>query len=199
MMHGRNIGGKMLIKELFGGDNYPGIAIELGVWKGSTTRLLAKKFKEVHAVDAWHVRAYENTTEWDGFKNYVKRYADKYRIPPIEENLQLEYEKVYKEVVTKLKGYDNVTIHRMTTKEFFNSYTGGADLIYVDGSHSYQDVYDDLICSWDILNDGGLIVCDDYDTGGWKPDVPKAINNFAKDLDLGYYVQRDHAVFKKES
>lgn len=37
------------------------------------------------------------------------------------------------------------------------------DLIYIDGSHLYQDVKNDLYEAWKRLNPGGLLLCDDYD------------------------------------
>jgi predicted O-methyltransferase YrrM len=36
------------------------------------------------------------------------------------------------------------------------------DFIYVDGSHRAPDVLCDLVLSYHLLRDGGLIICDDY-------------------------------------
>lgn len=36
------------------------------------------------------------------------------------------------------------------------------DLIYVDGSHIYGDVYTDLFNAWDHLEPGGLLMVDDF-------------------------------------
>src|SRR5574343_9833 len=63
-----------------------------------------------------------------------------------------------------------------------------ADLIYIDGSHMASDVLQDLVLSWNILNKGGVILCDDSggswmyaDKNGYKP-VQKsprlAVENF---------------------
>jgi hypothetical protein len=197
MMNGNNGSGKVLIKKMFN-ETYPGIAIELGVWKGGLTRVLAEKFKEVHAVDSWHTRAYEDTTEWNGMLGYLKRYSKKYNIPPLENLLQEEYEKVYEHVCKKFKKHKHVHIHRMTTDEFFTEYKGGADLIYVDASHSYKDVLSDLKNSWKILNKNGVMIADDYQTDGWKPDVPKAVHEFSTTNELGFYVEEKQAIFQKQ-
>ncbi|MBL4688664.1 MAG: class I SAM-dependent methyltransferase, partial [Nannocystaceae bacterium] len=40
------------------------------------------------------------------------------------------------------------------------------DIIYVDGSHTADDVLVDAVLSWDLLREGGLIIFDDYRWGG---------------------------------
>lgn len=37
------------------------------------------------------------------------------------------------------------------------------DLIYIDGSHIYEDVRNDLYQAWRFLNRGGLLLADDWD------------------------------------
>lgn len=37
------------------------------------------------------------------------------------------------------------------------------DLVYVDGSHLYDDVYNDLFQAWARLNKGGMLLIDDWD------------------------------------
>jgi hypothetical protein len=52
-----------------------------------------------------------------------------------------------------------------------------ADLIYVDGSHEYEDVKLDIINYMDILNSNGVMFGDDIGWGG----VNKAVNEILKD------------------
>lgn len=63
-----------------------------------------------------------------------------------------------------------------------------ADLIYVDGAHTADVVLQDLVLSWNLLNVGGVMLCDDSggswmfkDKDGYKP-VQKsprlAVENF---------------------
>ncbi len=35
------------------------------------------------------------------------------------------------------------------------------DLIYIDGSHLYDDFRNDIFEAWKVLRDGGLLICDD--------------------------------------
>lgn len=39
---------------------------------------------------------------------------------------------------------------------------GQVDFVYVDGSHRAPDVLSDLVFSYHLLKDGGLMICDDY-------------------------------------
>ena len=55
-----------------------------------------------------------------------------------------------------------------------------ADLIYVDGSHEEDDVYQDLVAWWDLLRPDGVLFGDDWSWDG----VRLAVTRFAKELDL---------------
>jgi len=52
------------------------------------------------------------------------------------------------------------------------------DYIYVDGSHEYKDVIQDLRDVWKLHS--GIIVCDDY---GTKEGVRKAVDEFSSDTE----------------
>jgi predicted O-methyltransferase YrrM len=48
------------------------------------------------------------------------------------------------------------------------------DFVYVDASHEYHDVIDDLSGVWDLVGDDGIVVVDDY----YAPEVQQAVRNF---------------------
>lgn len=50
-------------------------------------------------------------------------------------------------------------------------------LIYVDAGHFYESVYADIKYYWEVLEDGGVMIGDDY---SW-PDVKKAVKDFFGD------------------
>jgi predicted O-methyltransferase YrrM len=53
------------------------------------------------------------------------------------------------------------------------------DFIYVDGSHKCNDCYSDMLLSWQLLNNGGIMVIDDYLWSGGNGDTPlKAVDHF---------------------
>lgn len=57
---------------------------------------------------------------------------------------------------------DRWAFHNMTSDRFFTQNEVTYDLIYIDGSHKYENVKPDLFNSWDALNSGGLLIADDY-------------------------------------
>lgn len=58
--------------------------------------------------------------------------------------------------VTKLEGPSQRELRALSPDSF--------DIIYIDGSHTADDVLADAVLSWDLLADGGLLIFDDY---GW--------------------------------
>ena len=60
------------------------------------------------------------------------------------------------EAVTKIKGPSQSELRKMT--EPF-------DVIYIDGSHTADDVLADAVLSWPLLAEGGILIFDDY---GWN-------------------------------
>lgn len=61
-------------------------------------------------------------------------------------------------------GYsDRYSWSCVRSETFWNENKSTFDLIYVDGSHKYEDVVNDLYCAWEVLNTGGLLMADDWD------------------------------------
>lgn len=82
---------------------------------------------------------------------------------------------------TTIKGPSQVEARKLPLESF--------DIIYIDGSHSKDDVLEDAVLSWRLLAPGGLLIFDDYCwVGSFTPgnasdspnDFPKAaIDAFA--------------------
>lgn len=51
--------------------------------------------------------------------------------------------------------------HKMTSDEFFKFNDKNFDIIFIDGLHESKQVYNDIINSLNVLNEGGSIVCHD--------------------------------------
>lgn len=64
--------------------------------------------------------------------------------------------------------------------EFWKNNDKTYDLIYIDGSHLFQDVYNDLFQAWEVLNKGGLLMVDD-----WTHKLNKDIDMDAKEPIFG--------------
>ena len=59
------------------------------------------------------------------------------------------------------------------------------DFVFLDGGHSYQTVYNDLTNLYAHMKDKKkIILCDDYGSESYIPEVEKAINDFRKKNDL---------------
>ena len=77
--------------------------------------------------------------------------------------------------VTTIIDYSQVALRKLPLDSF--------DIVYIDGSHDENDVFEDAALSWRLLKEGGILIFDDY--RGWgetRPDqvtVPKvAIDGF---------------------
>jgi hypothetical protein len=62
-----------------------------------------------------------------------------------------------------------------------------ADLIYLDGSHEEEDVYQDLVTWWDIVKPGGPLFGDDWTWDG----VRLAVQRFASENHLSISHRHD--------
>jgi len=59
------------------------------------------------------------------------------------------------------------------------------DFVFLDGGHSYQTVYNDLTNLYQHMKDKKrVILCDDYGSESYIPEVEKAINDFRKKNNL---------------
>lgn len=170
MMFGKNKGVKYTAKRIPPGT----VGLEIGVWKGeSAATFLRRGVKHLHLVDPWSVEAYKDTAEFGGFPEFLNRYAP--LVGAAEPKaFQQYYDAVANKVATRFSGQP-VTIHRMTSKEFFESHIkiGGIDWVYLDGSHAYAEVMSDLMHAGQITR--GPIFGDDY---GNKPGVTMAVNDY---------------------
>jgi hypothetical protein len=77
---------------------------------------------------------------------------------------------------------DFITPIRSSSLDAVNQFDDESlDMIYVDGGHTYGEVFDDITAWYPKLKTGGIIAGDDY--GSW-PGVNKAVNEYFKDQNL---------------
>jgi len=69
-----------------------------------------------------------------------------------------------------------------------------ADLIYIDGSHDYEDVKSDIKNYFKLLENNGIIFGDDY----WISDVKRAVDEFAEEQKLLVHKDSPFWFFEKE-
>ena len=121
--------------------------LEIGSWEGNSALFILTNFnvKNVVCVDIW---------EDINFKDIQKSNYENYK-------------KNIEEFLNKVKTYKG------TSDSFFLNQRENFDVIYIDGSHETDQVYKDIKNSWKVLNNKGVLICDDYFYG----DIYKNPNN----------------------
>lgn len=88
-----------------------------------------------------------------------------------------------------LKENQNLIIHGDTSENIVNNLKEKYDLIFIDGDHSENSVYNDSTMSWGKLKKGGLLFFDDYE---WSPEgsddkpTKRGIDRFLKEFNQKY-------------
>ena len=153
---------------------------EIGVWHGNTSLAIVRnrKPKHIHLVDPWSIAPYREGSEHGTFKQYLARYASMVKSDS-PDDFQAHYDRIHLRVTNRFKEYKGVTIHRMTSEKWFDSFNDKLDWIYLDGNHSFGACFADLCCSLEIVRKGGFIFGDDYRwTKIGKPGLTKAVDLF---------------------
>jgi len=89
-------------------------------------------------------------------------------------------------------GETNVTIYKNYSqdKELLKKLKNDnfrTDILFIDGSHLYQDVINDFNNYCEFVNKDGYIIFDDYLDNIYSPDVKKAVDYLVKNLDTNKY------------
>jgi predicted O-methyltransferase YrrM len=128
---------------------------EIGVWKGTTTIAMAANTSgSVYAVDTFegsvgeeqHQKLHEKPKDW-----------------------------LFNEFKHNTKGLENIITYQMTSLEaakLFGDAGKLADLIFLDASHNYESVVEDIVAWRPLLAEGGLLCGHDRQWEG----VAKAID-----------------------
>ena len=116
------------------------VGVEIGVFRGMFTEILAKSGLRIYGVDPWRV-----------YKNYGNLKDQK------------RYEKLYEEAMRRVAPYPNVTIIRKTSMEAVDDFKDGSiDFVYIDGNHRFRYIAEDIY-EWAFkVKDGGIICGHDY-------------------------------------
>ena len=171
MMFGKNKGGKATAKRI----PPDSVGAEVGVWRGDTAHHFLKRgLKHLHLVDPWDARAYLFTSEFGGYGEFLKRYSSLVGSADPEKYNEY-YDNIFANVVNRFAG-EPVTIHRMSSRDFWQHMRDKGervDWVYLDGSHAYGEVFNDLVCAGQIAR--GSIFGDDY---GNKSGVTQAVDDY---------------------
>jgi len=148
--------------------------LDIGAYTGENTcwmltNLCTNPYSKVFSIDKW--KSCDDCSEY-------KEYTDK---------IEKKFDKNVEETGEKDK---NVKINMTSSKAIIKLKDTGLiifDFIFIDASHQAKDVLSDAILSWDILNENGILIFDDYEWDNVKGEIfkPKeAIDTFIKLFNL---------------
>lgn len=139
--------------------------LELGSWYGASTICMGNIIKELNlntkivCVDTWlGSKEFIGLHETDVSRQLLPKFG---------------YPNAYYQFLANICHYglqDIIIPFPQTTKiacKWLKQQNHIFDLIYVDASNDTSDVYDDILHSWPLLKDNGIIFGDDYNNSDW--------------------------------
>ena len=163
--------------------------LEIGSWKGRSTRALADHTPgKVWAVDHW-----------------MGPNVDDYWTGPTSKEIWADYEQFYHEVIkygpemvlgqftanlSDLLANDKIVIVRMDSHEaaisLLPTHQGFFDMIFIDGDHSYKQIKSDILDCLPLLAPGGLFCGHDYTWDGVRRAVEETLVGFGVHYSIWY-------------
>jgi predicted O-methyltransferase YrrM len=140
----------------------PNRIIEIGSWKGQSAIFMALASlrlnleTEIVCVDTW-LGSLEHWDSASGDKTMFESLSIKHGYPTLIQAF-----------LTNVKSYgvDHVItpcpMPSSQAAKFLKKHQYSAPLIYIDGSHEYADVMSDLESYWELLEEKGIMILDDY-------------------------------------
>ena len=173
----KNIGNLFLNEVLL---SKPKKFLEIGIFQGVTARNICELLYKIHdnnfkyiGVDKFDLDEKTNNEiiPSNNFKNPLKQFYYQYIIKENPYSL--------KSVKNLLKKFDkNIDIFKGDSKVVLPKIDlSEINYVFLDGGHSYDTVINDLINCKVVVENNGVILCDDYDLS-YAPGVKKAIDEF---------------------
>ena len=153
------------------------IFFEVGSWKGASISKITSKFKE--NIDLKYIMCIDT---WLGAPEFLTWGLDD-STRGISLGAQNGYPTVFYTFTKNMKllGYNDKVIPfpmpSIQAADVLSYYNISADAMYIDGSHEYKSVIDDLETYKKLLKPGGILWGDDYDN--YWPGVKQAVDEFS--------------------
>ena len=155
--------------------------LEVGVFHGVTSRNVCDLLNSIHGnnfsftgIDLFSQESEKLEDEFvpkTKFSNPLKTIyynyligLDPYSIESVEKLL-----KKYKNNINIIKGNSNKVLKEISLDN--------VDYVFLDGGHKYETVFNDLKSLTKVIQNNGVILCDDYDLT-YAPGVKKAIDEY---------------------
>jgi len=153
--------------------------LEIGVFHGVTSRNVCEMLYLLHGngfkftgIDLFshEVGSEDEYIPKTKFSNPLKTIYYNYiiRLDPYSHQSVLKLLKKFEKNINIIKGNSN-----MILKEIPSIF----DYVFLDGGHKYETVKNDLKNLIQVINNGGIILCDDYNLS-YAPGVKKAIDDY---------------------
>ena len=158
--------------------------LEIGIFHGVTSRNVCELLKKIHGDDFKFtgIDLFLNDTDISKdefipktkFSNPFKSFYYNYiiRLDPYTLESVMKLLNNFKKNINIIKGDSNEVLRNLNTRNI--------DYVFLDGGHKYETVKSDLESLTNIINNYGVVLCDDYDLT-YAPGVKKAINDFVKE------------------
>jgi len=194
----KNIG-DFFLKEIF--LSKPKNFLEIGIFQGVTARNICELLYKIHKDDFRYIgvdifafdEAKKNRAVPDiNFKNPLKQFYYRYikREHPYSLESVQNLLKKFKKNIEIFKGDSKNILPKIDLSEI--------NYVFLDGGHSYDAVINDLNNCKIIVENNGVILCDDYDLS-YAPGVKKAIDEFVtkEQYDIKILCKRFAKISKK--
>ena len=155
--------------------------LEIGVFHGVTSRNVCEMLYFIHGED-FKFTGIDLFSDSGIYKNeYVPETKFSNPLKSIYYNYIIRLDPYSKKSVLKLlkKFKRNVNIIKGDSNEILKESKILYDFVFLDGGHKYETVKRDLNNLTNVLDNNGIIFCDDYNLS-YAPGVKKAINEFVK-------------------
>ena len=160
--------------------------LEIGVFHGVTARNVCELLYNIHKDDFKYVgldlfgESAENSEEIipnTKFNNPLKKIYFKYvlKVDPYSLEAVKKLLKKFKNNIHLIQGNSNNILHKIDMSKI--------DYVFLDGGHAYKTVKNDLTNLFPVLENGGTILCDDYNLS-YAPGIKKAIDEFVNNNNL---------------
>lgn len=170
----------------------PRLIIEVGTWKGGSALQMASVLEEaklpgtVLCIDTW-LGALEFWTDLTDPERYGS-LRHEHGWPTVY--FQFLANVCHRHLQHRIVPFPQTSA---TGALWLRHYGLRGDLIYIDGSHEEEDVYQDVLDYWEVLAPGGTLFGDDWSWDG----VRLAVERFAREQNLRVSFSADKWLLRK--
>ena len=142
-------------------------AMEVGVLRGDNAMNILNFFNicELHLVDSWSTEAFSDYHDVNRDRPWVRPLTDYSNYFGGSVNDQVTLDRLYYGVCERFKDTPGISIHRMESKQAIlalsKDMSNSLDYLYLDGSHQFETVFDDLMGFTQLLKGSGFLQLND--------------------------------------